>query len=139
MKFLLRMRLWVSAAIIAIIVLVTFMLSVPHTRDAQMEKAVVETAPVPAVTIRDVFKKGVHTLSGSLEVPNACTQVQVQATLLGEASSTQTIAVALTSDIDTGVCLQVPTKASFQTTLTAPAKLPIEVTVNGEVASTTAL
>jgi hypothetical protein len=40
---------------------------------------------------------------------------------------------------DSGICLQVPTRISFHTTVSAPANLPISATVNGSLASTTSL
>lgn len=131
-------RLWVSAAIIAFVVLVAFALSVPHTRDIRVKEPLPSaTTSVPAVTLRDAFKKGVHTISGSIEAPNACTLVSVSATLVGDASNAGSILVAISMPPDSGVCLQVPTRVRFQTTLAAPAYLPITVTVNGSSATAT--
>lgn len=131
-------RLWVSAAIIAFVVLVAFALSVPHTRDAGVkEPSPSATTSVSAVTLHDAFKKGVHTISGSIEAPNACTLVSVSATLVGNAPNTENILVAISMPLDSGICLQVPTRVRFQTTLAAPAYLPIQVTVNGTLATTT--
>ena len=131
-------RLWVSAAIITFVVLIVFALSVPHTRDSRVEAPLSPaTTSVPAVILRDVFKKGVHTISGSIEAPNACTFVSASATLVGNASSTENILVAISLSLDSGVCLQIPTRVSFQTTLVAPASLPIVVTVNGSPATMT--
>ncbi len=132
-----RMRLWASAAIIAAVILVAFAFSVPHTRDIPAQTLSEAPAGVPAVTLHDSFKKGVHTISGSVETPNACTEVSVSASLIGSASSTQGILVAISMPPDTGVCLQVPSYAKFETTLSAPASLPLSVTVNGMSASTT--
>jgi hypothetical protein len=131
-------RLWVAAAIIGLVVIAGFVLSVPHTRDVH----VVVPSPassVPAVTLHDAFKKGVHTITGSLNVPNPCTTVSTQATLQGTASSTQSILVQISLSADSGVCLQVVTRATFQTTLSASAHLPFMVTVNGSVATSTVL
>ncbi len=131
-------RLWISAAIIALVVLFAFALSVPHTLDVGVNSKVPAVATsVPAVAFHDAFKKGLHTISGSISVPNACTPVSASATLIGDASSTESILLAVTFQTDSGVCLQVPTDVNFQTTLAAPASLPIRVTVNGSLASTT--
>jgi hypothetical protein len=132
------MRLWVSAGIIACVILVLFALSVPHTRDVAVKrKAETEPSSVPAVSLRDTYKKGVHTLSGAVTVPNACTPVAATASAIGEASSTTGIQLEVTYQIEPGVCLQVPTEVSFQATLAAPANIPIQLTVNGSPASTT--
>src|SRR3989344_1077860 len=127
-----RMRLWVSSAIIVAVILITFALSVPHTRDVKVAVNMQqETENVPSVTLRDLFKKGIHTISGSVEAPNACASVSASATLVGDVSNSQSISVAISIQFDSGVCLQVPTRTSFQTTVSAPVGLPISATVNG--------
>ncbi|MDO8521227.1 MAG: hypothetical protein Q7S52_03875 [bacterium] len=131
-------RLWVASAIIAAVILVGFVLSVPHTRDVGEVAPPENAAPsVPAVMLRDSFKKGVHTITGSIETPNACTTVTAQASLLGDASNASGIKVVLSMPEDSGVCLQVPTQAVFTVTISAPARLPITATVNGITATTT--
>lgn len=133
-----RMRLWISAAIISSIVLIIFALSVPHTRDVGTNKDLLtETIKVPSVSLRDSFKKGVHTISGSVESPNACASATASATLVNDVSNNESILVAISMSSDSGICLQVPSRASFQTTVSAPAGLPIFATVNGAFASTT--
>jgi hypothetical protein len=132
-----RTRLWVSAAIIAAIVLIAFALSVPHTQDLKVEMKAIEAPSTPVVTLHDAFKKGAHTISGSIEVPNACTAITTSSALVGEASSTERILVSIGFEVDLGTCLQVPTEMLFKEIITAPAGLPVEATVNGVLASTT--
>lgn len=132
-------RLWVVATIIAAVVLFGFVLSVPRTGDLAAKPLQSAAETVPSVSLRDSFKKGLHTLTGSLEVPNACTAVTARASRMGDASGTEGIQVELSFPDDTGVCLQVPTRATFSTTVNAPAKLPITVFVNGGIATTTSL
>ncbi|OGG39934.1 hypothetical protein A2118_01130 [Candidatus Kaiserbacteria bacterium GWA2_50_9] len=131
-------RLWVAAAIIAVVIFVGFVLSVPHTRDVE-ETAFSQkvTTVVPFVTLHDSFKKGLHTITGSIEAPNACTDITAQAFLSGDASSPAGIVVALSMPEDSGICLQVPTRMNFSVTISAPAQLPITATVNGLAATTT--
>lgn len=138
------MRLWTSAIIIALVIIVSFVLSVPHTRDIlHAPTPPVVTTSVPTVALHDAFKKGMHTITGSLTAPNACTVVTARAAIVGSASSTQSlpaqtgILVAITMSKDTGMCLQLPAKINFQATVSAPARLPITATVNGVVATTT--
>ncbi len=132
-------RLWLSAGIIAFVLVIGFVLSVPHTRDvgkvAQGENAITS---VSEVTLHDSYKKGVHTISGSLMVPNACTSVAAEASLAGDPSAPSGILVALSVPEDAGICLQVPMSTNFTVTIAAPAHLPISATVNGVVATTTA-
>lgn len=131
------MRLWAAATIIALVVLITFVLSVPHTRDLGVKSELPsEMTSVPIVTLHDVFKKGVHTITGSIEAPNACATVNAEASVISTASSTENILMAISMQTDTGVCLQLPTPIAFQTTISAPAHLPFIVTVNGAVSTT---
>jgi hypothetical protein len=128
-------RLWIVATIIAGIILVGFVLSVPHTRDILQEKAESPAPIVPVVSIHDVYRKGTHTLSGSVMAPNACTSINAAASVTGDASSTQSILLALTMPQDTGVCLQVPTPLTFSTTVAAPPNIPLTASVNGTTAT----
>ena len=132
-------RLWVAASIIALFVFITFMFSVPHTRDVGVKSPFPSNAPiVPVVTVHDAFKKGLHTITGSIEVPNACALVSAEASIASNASSTESILVAISVHTDTNVCLQLPTRATFQTSISAPASLPFIVTVNGTPATVNA-
>lgn len=129
-------RLFISSAIIAFVILILFALSVPHTKDVAEKISSASVAEdIPVVTLRDAFKKGLHTISGSVQVPNACTVVSASASLDGDASSTEKILVSVSVQPDSGVCLQLPTQASFQTTISAPANLPFTATVNGSEAT----
>lgn len=133
-----RTHLLISSAIIAIAVLITFSLSVPHTRDVGVNSVLLsETESVPFVILRDSFKKGVHTISGSVEAPNACTSISASAARIGDASNKESILVAISMPPDSGICLQVPTRTSFKTTVEAPENLPVSATINGFSASTT--
>lgn len=131
-------RLWISAVIIASVILIAFALSVPHTRDVGVKSPLPSAmTSVPIVTLHDSFKKGVHTITGSLEAPNACTPVSTSATLVGNASGRESILVTISMPSDSGLCLQMPTRVDFKTTVSAPVNLPITATVNGSVATTT--
>jgi len=131
-------RLWLSAIIIAVVVIGAFVLNYLRTQDTSLTQDVELVAPTaPNVAIKDAFKKEMHTITGSLEVANACTKVAAESVY---ASTTdQHILVSLTVPADTERCLQLPTTATFTTAVRAPAKVPIIVTVNEAVASTTAL
>ena len=130
-------RLLVSAVIITVIIITGFVFSVPHTRDIPRVPEQSKVVVVPPVTLHDVFKKGTHTITGSVEAPNACASVTAVASLVGDASSTQSILTAISMSDDTGVCLQLPTQIKFSTTIVAPIHLPLTATVNGSAATTT--
>ena len=133
------MRPWLAAAIIALVIVVGFIVSVPHTRVDLPRPPFSSASPpsAPPVTLRDSFKKGVHTITGSVEVSTACTTVSATATLERGAAEPERIQVALAIPTDTSVCLRLPTRVSFETIITAPAELPITVTINGSSATTT--
>ncbi len=130
-------RIWISAGIIAAVVLVGFALSVPHTRDVPHAPTAATASTTPAVTLHDAYRRGMHTLTGTILAPDACSVVSADATLVGDASSSQSIALAISMPPDSGVCLILPTVMSFSATLSAPAQLPVTVTVNGAAATTT--
>lgn len=131
-------RFWTATFILAGVVFIGFAISVPHAHDvAQMKTASPAATVVPAVTLHDSFKKGVHTITGSLAAPNVCTLVTANAQLSGTASSTEHILVSISLPQDSGVCLQIPTDVDFSVTISAPAHMPLSATVNGSEASTT--
>lgn len=132
-----RKRFWAAAAIISVLILVGFIFSVPHTRDLQVKQAALPIPPVPVVTLHDTYKKGTHTITGTVSVPNACTPIKAQANPIGTASSTTSIQMVITYSADAGLCLQVQTPVHFETTVVAPSNIPITANVNGQVASTT--
>ncbi len=132
-------RLWIAGAIIGFIIIGSFVFFVPRARDGgEVSKTQGAVETVPTVSLRDVFKKGTHTITGSVTVPDACQQVTAQATVL-DGPETKSIQVAVTITSEDGVCLQVPTPIKFSTTITAPAGLPLKATVNGKQATTTML
>ena len=130
-------RLLIAATIIALVIIAGFMLSVPHTRDLPLPPEIeTEGLRVPEVMLRDTYRKGVHTISGTTSVPDVCTSVSASASLVGGDSS---IEVAVTTTEDDGICLERKTDARFSTTITAPAGMPVTVSVNGVPATTIAL
>ena len=130
-------RFWIFAAIVVFVIIIGLVFSVPHVHDVVRVPAPRVTTTMPIVTVHDTFKKGIHTIAGSIEAPDACTIVTPTAILEGNASSTESILIAISMPADTGVCLQIPTVMSFSTTIAAPPQIPITATVNGSVASTT--
>lgn len=130
-------RFYAAAAIILVVIVASFALSVPRTRDVAVRKAPVATTTIPAVTVRDSFRRGTHSISGSVEAPNACTAVTATATLEGDAENTARILLSLSMPEDSGICLQIPTHVPFTASIVAPESIPITVMVNGQLATTT--
>lgn len=130
-------RLYAAAAIILAIIVASFALSVPRTKDVAVRKAAEPASGVPPVTVRDSFRRGTHTISGTVEAPNACTAVSATATLEGDADNTARILLAISMPEDSGICLQVPTHIPFEASVAAPSNVPITVHINGQPATTT--
>jgi|SRR3989338_10119437 len=126
-------RLWASALIIGALIIGGFVLSVPRAREV-FEGPTAKTVPlsVPSIVIRDSFKKGMHTITGSVQAPNACSTVTAEASV-----ESDHILLALTMPEDTGVCLQVATPIPFSVSIAAPADARIQTTLNGTLATTT--
>jgi hypothetical protein len=132
-------RLWVLATIIACIILVGFIISVPHTRDIPGEKRVEEvTSTTPSVSIRDVYRKGTHTLTGTVLAPNPCTTLTASAAVSG-ATGSQSIILTISMPKDAGICIQQETSLTFSTTVAADPDLPIIATLNGVPATVNSL
>lgn len=132
-------RLWVVATIIAGIILAGFVLSVPRASDVSEPVSSTEAIfTSPVVKVRDTYKKGTHTITGSIEAPNACTVLSATA-LYDAATSTPAIRIALSMPQDTGICFQQPVTLTFSTTVEAPADIPITATVNDMEAAVSVL
>ncbi len=133
-------RLLIVAAILAGVILASFALSVPRARDiaplAGGENSSVET---PSVALHDSFRKGIHTITGSVKAPNACTTASASAALVGDASNPTGILIEISLPEDTGVCLKRSTAMKFSTAITAAASLPLTATVNGAAATVSSL
>jgi len=132
-------RLLIVATIIAAIVLAGFALSVPHTRDESGASAALPKSDMPSVALRDSFRKGVHTIMGSITAPNPCTSVTATASPIGDPANPTGITVAVAMPAESGVCLERSTDVPFTATVAAPARLPITTSVNGLAATTTDL
>ncbi len=130
-------RLYLAAAIIAGVLVIGFILSVPRVRDGEVPKETVESTILPPVALRDTYKKGTHTITGTVTAPNACATLEATATTTGDPVSA--IVIELTLREEGGICLQASTPLKFSTTVTAPEGLPVSAMVNGVVATTTAL
>jgi hypothetical protein len=134
-----HIRLRITATIIGCIILAVFLLSAPHTREiVNKESSISIASTTPVVPLSDSYKKGVHTITGLITAPTVCTTLSVDASLI-DRDSTPSILLTLSLPKDVGICLQRETSLRFSKTITAPANLPIITTVNGVVASTTAL
>lgn len=132
-------RIALGTSVLIVITVLIFVFSIPHANTpGESGPAPLVIAPVvPGISIRDVYKKGAHTITGSLKVPNHCTTVSVESVLDGE--PTKGILILLTVLEDEGICLQEKVERSFTTSIVAEEKMPIRVLINGTEATVTLL
>lgn len=129
-------RLAIAAGIVIAIVFGGFLISAPRAREARETTTINtkdEATTTAPVSVKDVYKKGVHTLSGTVTAPDACASVSASAVF---ASGNQAIALNISMPPPTGVCLTIPTDIPFRAVVTAPEDTPIAVFVNGVNATT---
>lgn len=123
-------RLYIAAAIVAVLVLISFLISVPRAEDGAEVARTEETSTVPSeISLSSVYNKGAYTISGAVLAPDACTSATTEARLVGDPATGIEVAITLSESDD--VCLEIPTMTRFSLSLTAPAELPIAATVNG--------
>ncbi len=134
-------KIALSVFVATILLIGLYALYIPHANLNNETAPLAEITPVPAppVFLKDAYRKGEHTISGSLLAPTACTTLTATANVSPSAASStpETITITLLMPPDTGVCLQQLTKMSFTVSATAAADALFHVLVNGQVASTT--
>ena len=131
------MRVWTAAGVIALVLIVGFVLSVPHLRDAQLKQAARESAALPIVYVHNAYKKGVHTLTVKVAAPNACTIISGSASVAPATSSSTPDAIQIALDMppDSGVCLQVPATTTLSFSASADSGATIAASINGNDAT----
>ena len=120
------------AAFIVVLVIV-YLLFAFHTQDGAMPKATGQTVPQVALTqIKSLYAKGSYRVSGAVSVPTPCYTLSSQVS-----TATSSIRIDLSSPVDTGVCLQVPTAETFSVSAVGSKGASIQVYLNGKLATTT--
>jgi hypothetical protein len=134
-----NMRLWSAAVIIAAILIVGFVLSVPQVRDLGSKPTAETASSTPIVYVHDSYKKGTYTITAEIPLPDACTSVAGQVSVTPASASNTPDAIELAFDMppDTGICLQEPATTTLSFTASASANAVITASINGNNASTT--
>lgn len=133
-----RPQFWVALLCVGIVLLAAYSISVERAREVAVPapKVAAEAPPVALDSYADSYRRGTHTVSGSVAVPTPCYVVTAAATT--DASSTpERIRVDISAPPDTGSCLMLPDTKPFSVTATAPADADISLYVNGALATTT--
>lgn len=128
-----NMRVWSAAGVIAAVLVVGFLLSVPRLRDSGLKHAALKQVAIPTVYLHDVYKKGTHTITAKVAAPNSCTIISGVAS----AADASNIVIALDMPIDSGICLEVPATTTLSFAVAASADALLSATINGSTATTT--
>lgn len=115
----------------AVLVVSGYALFIPQTnKDEVVAPVEGNPEPAPIVTLDATYRRGVHTISGTIEAPTPCTLVGVESAVASSTPASITVSLTLTPDED--ICVQVVTPLPFSVTAAAPEDAVIAVTVQGK-------
>jgi hypothetical protein len=131
------MRIALSVFLASIILVAGFVFSIPHANKDNEIGPSVETKSLsilPTIFIHDTYKKGIHSITGSLAIPTPCMKATTEALVLPHEGSTtpQIIHIEISIPEDAGPCLQLAATSTFSASLSADANVVIEASVNGQ-------
>lgn len=133
------MRFWVTTTLlITALILATLGAYLWYSYQSRQAQITEEAASAPAVTYRDSFKAGVHTISGTVVLRNRCERLEASAVADTEVDP-PVVRVDLFIPEDTGICLELPTERAFSVSVEASDAAMVQVFVNGIPASGEAL
>ncbi|HEX8946971.1 MAG TPA: hypothetical protein VF829_02030 [Candidatus Paceibacterota bacterium] len=95
------------------------------------------TVPVSIASLTDSYRRGTHTVSGALVLPNACYTFDASASL-APSTTPQVIRVDISVPPDSGRCLALPATSTFSVTQAADQNAVITTYINGVLATSTA-
>ncbi len=124
-----------ATIIILLVLILGFTLSVPRIQDVAEESETLrteESVTVPTLTLERSYRRGTHTLTGTLLVDTYCTMVTTEAVVTPEDVSPSVITLKLATEEVAGVCLMLAEERSFSVSIEAPEDSMVEVFVNGE-------
>jgi hypothetical protein len=126
-------RMYILSGGIALALILGFALSAPHLREVKLAATSGGQGTLPAVYLHDSYRKGLHTITGQVQVPDACTGVSASA----DAAASSSIVVSLTMPASEGTCLMLPATTTFSVSVAAAQGAELRATINGTDASTT--
>ena len=88
-----------------------------------------ERASESAVVFSHFFKKGTHTLSGTITLPTPCYQID-QNIIIDDTFSPEKVAIALTTSTDDQICIQVIDEREVEITFDAAEDAEIVMTLD---------
>jgi hypothetical protein len=127
------MRSWIIAGALIIALIGAYgVYALKAGEGANAPKTPAASAPAAALaSVKDIYSKGTHTVSGIVLAPDACTEVE---TTVATSSGPS---LYLVTPADDGICLQLPTEVSFSAAVDAGATTSVRVYLNEQLATTT--
>ncbi len=128
----------VGLIIVAFVVLSIVSFS-PRLPDGKRSVVTVETpvtSPIKIVSLKDSYRRGKHTIKGSVSIPTVCYTVDFKS-LLVPSTTPQVIRVDLLIPKDSGRCLELSSTGSFKIIKKAPKNSIIKVYINNTFATST--
>lgn len=127
------------AVVIAVTLFFGFFLLFGASKDvpAQRSSMAGSASDITLLSVSDSYHKGMHTITGTLMLPTACTPFAATTSPEGN-GGTNGIRVDIASEVDDGVCLALPATTTFTATAAGAASSTVSVYLNGALATTTA-
>lgn len=128
-----------SALIILLVLFLGFTLSVPRTKDIVEEGDALQTQeshPQPTLSLERSYRRGTHTLTGTLLVDTRCTKLTTEVEVTPEGIVPPTITLRLATEDTAGVCLMLSEERAFSITADAPEDATVLVFVNDKLVPT---
>ncbi len=128
----------VGLVIVAFVVLSIVSFS-PRLPDGKRSVVTVEApivAPIRIISLSDSYRRGKHTIRGSVSIPTTCYTVDSKS-LLVPSTTPQVIRVDLFIPKDNGRCLDLPSTDSFKIIEKASKNSIIKVYINNTFATST--
>jgi hypothetical protein len=126
---------WIAIGTFFVVVLCAvlfFAIRITEGPSQAVRKTATASSSVTLLSVKDSYSKGTHTVSGSVLVPTVCTPLTATSSV-----SETAIRVDVNSTEDTKVCLQLPATTTFKISADADIDTPVQIYVNGTLATTT--
>ncbi len=125
-----NVRLVVSIFICIVVITAGIFFFATYEGAQVKEKVPTQATTTPAVTLKDSFKKGIHTITGTVTVPTPCTEIDANAAV-DSAQNPPVIQVNITTTASEGICLLRAENEAFTLKVTAPESATVVTSVDG--------
>lgn len=127
------MRSWIIAGALIIALIGAYgVYALKAGEGANAPKPPANSAPAASVvSVKDVYSKGIHTITGVVLAPDACTSIETTV------ATSSAPSLYLVTPADGDICLELPTEVPFSAEIDADATTSTMVYLNEVLATTT--